>query len=123
MLDLNDDVDHNATKKNKGMELKAGSTKPSADETNATVATTIQVDSENPTPVDDNNDPPKVIEEHSDHEDMDNVGGEDEAEVQVNPDTSSKERANTSTDKPSGKKAKTKVEDSRALKNLIRGHS
>lgn len=68
---------------------------------------------------------PEVIKEQSDHEqemDVNSVGGENEVEVevQVNPDTASKKRANASTDKPSSKKAKTKVEDSRALKNLIR---
>ena len=60
-------------------------------------------------------------EEQSDHEqemDVDNVGGEDEVEVQAYSTTDGKKRANTTTDKPSSKKAKTKVEDSRALKNL-----
>jgi hypothetical protein len=125
--------------------------------TASTVTTAIQVDSENPTPVDDDNDPlesgshvevqltkstktsldqahetdldkgeeevldqemgvdgrnednlQEVIEEQSDHEqemDVDNVGGEDEAEVQVYSNTDNKKRANTTTDKPSSKKA------------------
>lgn len=73
----------------------------------------------------------EMIEEQSKHGqemDMDNTGdvgedeneNEDKVEVQVNSDTSSKKQANISTDKPSSKKAKTKVEDSRILTNLIR---
>ena len=142
------------------------STKVNPDETNTTATTTtatvIQVDSENPTPVDDpleseshmeaqlsgstktfldqahetdlgkgdEDNPPEVSEEQSDHGqemDVDNTGdaddaGEDEneVEVQVNPDTTRKKRANISIDNPSGKKAKTKVENSHTLKNLIR---
>ena len=146
------------------------STKVNPDETNTTATTTtatvIQVNSENPTPVDDplesesrmeaqlsgstktsldqahetdlgkgdEDNPPEVSEEQSDHGqemDVDNTGDagdagedededEDEVEVQVNPDTTGKKRANTSIDNPSGKKAKTKVEDSRTLTNLIR---
>jgi hypothetical protein len=61
-----------------------------------------------------------MIVEQSVEMDVDNASGEDEVEVQVNPDTDSKKRANTSMDKPSSKKAKTKAEDSHILKKLIR---
>src|SRR3989337_1438827 len=72
----------------------------------------------------------EVIEEQSNHGqemNMNNTGdvsedeneNKNEVEVQVNLDTSSKKRANTSTNKPFSKKAKTKVEDSCILTNLI----
>ncbi|CAG8631574.1 13168_t:CDS:1 [Funneliformis mosseae] len=73
---------------------------------------------------------PEVVVEETvlDQEiDVDNTGdvvedeseNENEVEVQVNLDTANKKWANTSTANPSAKKAKTKVEDSRTLKNLI----
>src|SRR5438045_1992138 len=113
--------------------------------TATTVATAKQVDSDQ-TPVDDADDPleserrtelqltgsTKVSLDQTQAMDVDKGEEEgeqsvvdqeidvDDGEVEVYPDTVSKKRSNEATDSSSIKKAKTKVEDSRALKNFIR---